>query len=194
MEEEKNEMHYHPINVYPYFLTSEMNGISIKSTSVYSIPQGFTFIYDWEFNSSSMSTNMIILDKNKTVMNNFTIESHVFGNYEINMGVKLMFSVSLINDVKQLGTCFIGFSKPLSDTLDEPKQVILSDHGFIYTLSYKDLPTFGKNGDIIDLAIDTVDKCNFWFRVNGGPWNNKINSDPSTNTEPVIILNSSIIQ
>jgi hypothetical protein len=50
-------------------------------------------------------------------------------------------------------------------------------------------PAFSGDGNFVDLALDYAN-LRFWFRVNGGLWNNNGSADPATNTGGKVIASN----
>jgi len=152
----------------------------INPASTYGTPAGFTFLNNWdwtEFDPTYVSvTTTTNTDDTAIALTN--ADNAVLGSYAIAPSTKRMFSVTHTtwsgggNDGVGVGsstTDYTGFGKFLG--IDNQALAIYDD-GSEWTndnVIASGYAVFQTNGQIIDVAVDTVNN-KMWYRVAGGAW------------------------
>ena len=164
------------------------DGISIDSgvtiTSEPIAPAGGT-----KFDSLYVGPYINLINNNTTAYNFAPGTSSVLTNTVLTEVSKVM--ISFVMDIYGGGGAsdnFVGvgnISTTLTDYLGaNANSVGLAAYGTYFvngSATVTGLPTWQANGDIIDLAVDTLHNY-LWIRVNGGVWNNHLTDNPSEDT------------
>jgi hypothetical protein len=154
----------------------------INPASTYGTPAGFTFLNNWDW-AGGFDPNYVSLtttynaDDTVTALTNAS--NAVLGSYGIAPGTKRMFSVTHTTwsggaDLDGVGvgsatTPYTGFNAYLG--LDN-QSLGIYDAGSVWTNNASvasGYAIFETNGQIIDVAVDTVNN-KMWYRVAGGAW------------------------
>ena len=182
-----------PANLYPAVNVNSDSATVIRAqfiiqqTPLYTVPSGFTFLNNWywdRYNSNFASvsttttsndtiTGVPYLDNGTYIYNN----AAVFGNIPILPSTKIMFSIMhsiwstyTDNEGIGIGTSDASIINYLGSDLNA---IGIYDDGYIYSnntgLNQAPYSIFETNGQIIDVAVDTIVN-KMWYRVNGGPW------------------------
>ena len=152
----------------------------INPASTYGTPAGFTFLNNWFWSSYDVDYVSVSQTYNPddTAQALLTADSAVLGSYGIAPSTKRMFSVTHTtwsgggNDGVGVGsstTDYTGFGKFLG--IDNQALAIYDD-GSEWTndnVIASGYAVFQTNGQIIDVAVDTVNN-KMWYRVAGGAW------------------------
>jgi len=164
---------YHT-NTYPY------GQFIIQHTPEYSVPSGFTFLSNWfweRYNPSycTVSTTTTSNDTITAILHQYN--GTAYGNIPIVPGTRIMFSV--IHSVWSGSADFDGIgvgtlNATVNDYVGVDTHAIgIYDDGIIYTnndtISASPLAIFEINGQVIDVAVDTIVN-KMWYRVDGGAW------------------------
>jgi len=173
-----------PQNLYP--AVSLFDGtynaeFIINPASTYGTPAGFTFLNNWdwtEFDPTYVSVTTTT-NTNDTAIALTNANNAVLGSYAIAPGTKRMFSVThtawsglAVDDGVGVGsstTDYTGSGKYLGV---DNQAVSIYDDGSVWTNSAEidsGYAVFQTNGQIIDVAVDTVN-YKMWYRVAGGAW------------------------
>ena len=155
----------------------------VNPTSTYGTPSGFTFLSSWYWalfdptrvavtttnTANDTATALSIVDPNNAVL----------GSVVIAPSSKVMFSVNHTVWCGAVGwdevgvgsatTPYIGFNSYLG--LDN-QSIAIVDNGSVFTNNSfvgSGYAVFETNGQIIDVAVDTVNN-KMWYRVAGGAW------------------------
>jgi len=153
----------------------------INPASTYGTPAGFTFLNNWDwtqFDPTYVSvTTTMNTDDTATALSG--ANNAVLGSYVIAPGTKRMFSVThtvwsggVDNDGVGVGsatTDYTGSGKYLGF---DNQAVSIYDDGSVWTNGAQidsGNAIFETNGQIIDVAVDTVN-FKMWYRVAGGAW------------------------
>ena len=169
---------YPAVNVCSYTYNAKF---IINPASTYGTPAGFTFLNNWFW--SSYDVNYVSVSQtynpDDTAQANLTANNAVLGSYGIAPGTKRMFSVTHTTwsggasydgvGVGSSTTDYTGYGKYLG--LDNQAVGIFDDgsewtNGNVIASGYA---IFETNGQIIDVAVDTVNN-KMWYRVAGGAW------------------------
>jgi len=172
-----------PQNLYPaisvYDGTYNAQFI-VNPASTYGTPAGFTFLNNWDwtqFDPTYVSVTTTS-NTNDTAIALSGANNAVLGSYAIAPSTKRMFSVTHTtwsgggNDGVGVGsstTDYTGFGKFLG--IDNQALAIYDD-GSEWTndnVIASGYAVFQTNGQIIDVAVDTVNN-KMWYRVAGGAW------------------------
>lgn len=147
----------------------------------------------WVWASAHTDTALLLTNNNLTVSGTLALhdgyyEAISLGNYPINAGDKVMFSLTVDAWPDEADYTGIGIGNILTNTHDYPgyntNSVGFFDDGNLY---YDNnplpgiYPTFGYNGAVVDIAVDRVSNL-IWIRVDGGDWNGDPANDPGTAT------------
>jgi hypothetical protein len=173
-----------PQNLYP--AVSLFDGtynaeFIINPASTYGTPAGFTFLNNWDwtqFDPTYVSVTTTT-NTNDTAIALTNANNAVLGSYAIAPGTKRMFSVTHTawsggadNDGVGVGsstTDYIGSGKYLGV---DNQALSIYDEGSVWTNNASvasGYEIFETNGQIIDVAVDTVN-YKMWYRVAGGAW------------------------
>lgn len=154
----------------------------INPVSTYGTPAGFTFLDTWIWSSYDADYVIVATTYNTddtAYAYNFTANNAVLGSYGIAPSTKRMFSVThtiwcgnLSYDGVGVGsatTDYTGHAKYLGNT--NQSLGIYDDGGVFTDDAYvgTGYAIFETNGQIIDVAVDTVNN-KMWYRVAGGAW------------------------
>lgn len=168
----------YPINLYPAvniaYQNEDFGGeFIIQTTSAYSVPNGYTFLNNWYFNTYD-SNNITVSEDKLTATANYGAFHSVYGNVAISSGSLIMFSVQHsiyngipTNDAVGIGTLNISNSIGINNT-----SIAFYDDGSEFAKGNEvltGLTSFQENGQIIDVAVDTFNNL-VWYRINGGAW------------------------
>jgi hypothetical protein len=173
-----------PKNLYPGI--SVFDGGSnakfiINPASTYGTPAGFTFLSSWSWTLFDPTYVGVTTTNtaNDTATALFNANNAVLGSVAIAASTKRMFSVTHTTwsggaDQDGVGvgsgtTGYTGFNKWLG--LDN-QAVSIFDGGGVWTNNGQagsGYAVFETNGQIIDVAVDTVNN-KMWYRVAGGAW------------------------
>jgi hypothetical protein len=161
----------------------------INTASTYGTPTGFTFLNNWFWSDYDVN----VVSVSQTVNPDDTAQALVIpgnngvrGSYAITPGTKCMFSVthaiwSGISGFDGVGVGsatmdYIGIDRWLGN---DNQAIGIFDDGLIFTNGSSvgsSHTVFETNGQIIDVAVDTVNN-KMWYRVAGGVWQgNAINT------------------
>ena len=169
---------YPAVNVYSATYNAKF---IINPASTYGTPAGFTFLNNWFW--SSYDVNYVSVSQtynpDDTAQALLTANNAVLGSYAIAPGTKRMFSVTHTTwsggasydgvGVGSSTTDYTGFGKYLGS---DNQAVGIFDDGSEWT-NYASIASgyavFQTNGQIIDVAVDTVNN-KMWYRVAGGAW------------------------
>lgn len=142
----------------------------------------------WRFDSSKVGPDISLSNGNLTATMTATpVDSSVLGTYSIGATEKLMFSFTLTTYAPRGGFNGVGFAgdgAPLNGWLGYTNiGVGIYDDGYVYRNSILSSvgSKFQSSGSVIDVCIDAANN-RFWYRVNGGNWNNNAAYNPATNT------------
>jgi hypothetical protein len=154
----------------------------INPASTYGTPSGFTFLNNWlwtQFDPNYVFVSQTYNPDDTAQAINFTANNAVLGSYGIAPGTKRMFSVTHTtwsggadNDGVGVGsstTDYIGSGKYLGV---DNQALSIYDEGSVWTNNASvasGYEIFETNGQIIDVAVDTVN-FKIWYRVAGGAW------------------------
>jgi len=170
-----------PQNLYPGISVFDGAKFIINSASTYGTPAGFSFLNNWswtQFDPTYVSvTTTINPDDTATAL--FNANNAVLGSVAVAASTKRMFSVTHTTwsggpDQDGVGvgsgtTGYTGFNKWLG--LDN-QSIGIYDGGSVWTNNSQvgsGYAVFETNGQIIDVAVDTVNN-KLWYRVAGGAW------------------------
>lgn len=178
-----------PKDLYPgvnlYSEATNPTQFIVNPTSTYGTPAGFTFLSSWIW--SQYDPNYIT--RSTTNSANDTIAPTSIGNQSNNGALgsvviapntKVMFSVihSIWSgdsgfDGVGVGSATTNYTGPVQAYLggDDQSVAIYDDGGVYFNDAYigSGYTTFQTNGQIIDVAVDTVNN-KLWYRVAGGAW------------------------
>jgi hypothetical protein len=173
-----------PQNLYPavsVFSGTYNAEFIINPASTYGTPAGFTFLNNWDwtqFDPTYVSVTTTT-NTNDTAIALTNANNAVLGSYAIAPGTKRMFSVihtawsgGTDNDGVGVGsstTDYIGSGKYLGV---DNQALSIYDEGSVWTNNASvasGYEIFETNGQIIDVAVDTVN-FKMWYRVAGGAW------------------------
>jgi len=155
----------------------------INSTSTYGTPSGFTFLSSWswtQFDPTLVAvTTTNTANDTATAANISDTNNAVLGSVVIAPSSKVMFSVNHSVwcgaasfdgvGVGSATTPYTGFNSYLG--LDT-QSIGIYDDGSVFTNNGfvgSGYAVFETNGQIIDVAVDTVNN-KMWYRVAGGAW------------------------
>jgi hypothetical protein len=173
-----------PQNLYPavsVFDGSALAKFVIHTASTYGTPAGFTFLNTWswtQFDPSVVNVYQTI-NPDDTAQALISANNAVLGSVAIAPSTKRMFSVTHTTWSGSTGYDGVGVGSATTDYTGNGKylgfdnQAIgIFDDGqvFISNASIASGYTiFETNGQIIDVAVDTVNN-KMWYRVAGGAW------------------------
>jgi hypothetical protein len=174
-----------PQNLYPavsVFSATYNTQFIVNPASTYGTPAGFTFLNNWDW-AGGFDPNYVSLtttynaDDTVTALTN--ANNAVLGSYAIAPGTKRMFSVTHTTWSGSVGYDGVGVGSSSTDYtgygkyLGSDNQALgIFDDGqvFISNASVASgYAIFETNGQIIDVAVDTVNN-KMWYRVAGGAW------------------------
>jgi hypothetical protein len=173
-----------PQNLYPavsvYSGTYNAKFI-INPASTYGTPAGFTFLNNWFW--SSYDVNYVSVSQtynpDDTAQALSTANNAVLGSYAIAPSTKRMFSVTLTTWSGETDYDGVGVGSSTTDYTGSGKflgvdnqAVSIYDAGSVWTnnnVIASGYAVFETNGQIIDVAVDTVNN-KMWYRVAGGAW------------------------
>jgi hypothetical protein len=179
--------------------------VTINSTSQYPLPNGYTFLGDWQFKEPIGTTGGGVLSNNNktmTVSNGVMYQAIAVGNtalsgqcvYSVTMtwpgtsvacnGVGVAnssFSPTLMSSYGQgANQGYVGYDANSLGIYDNGLYYFNSGSNEIPTNTLPVGASFQKtNGtNIIDVAVD-IPNLLMWYRVDNGPWNNFVNANPT---------------
>ena len=180
-----------PQNLYPGVSlagSAEFSGganaqFVIQTTATYGVPAGFTFLNSWTW--SRYDPTWVAVTTTSTANDTATANSahsnaSAFGNIAIAPGSKVMFSVNHSvysgtpeSDGVGAGSITAVITGPQPYLGSDDQALAVYDDGAVWSNS-NSLPigpyaAFETNGQIIDVAVDTVNN-KLWYRVAGGAW------------------------
>ena len=169
---------YPAISVYDGTYNTEF---IINPASTYGTPAGFTFLNNWDwtqFDPTYVSVTTTS-NTNDTAIALSGANNAVLGSYVIAPGTKRMFSVTHTawsgggNDGVGVGSSTTDYIGNPNKFLGVDNQAIgIYDDGSVWTNNASvdsGYAIFETNGQIIDVAVDTVN-YKMWYRVAGGAW------------------------
>jgi hypothetical protein len=169
---------YPAVNVYSGTYNAKF---IINPASTYGTPSGFTFLSSWswaQFDPTYVSvTTTTNTDDTAIALTN--ANNAVLGSYGIAPGTKRMFSVTHTTWSGGADYDGVGVGSSTTDYTGSGKflgfdnqAVSIYDDGNVWT-NYASVASgyeiFETNGQIIDVAVDTVNN-KMWYRVAGGAW------------------------
>lgn len=151
-------------------------------------PSGMT----WD--PSYLGSGLVLSNGNKTITQSSSgTETSALATYIVNDGDKVMFSITMdVYDGRPEWSA-IGFGTHAADLTtylgyDYESIAAFTNGKVFYNDSVEaNVSTFQSNGAVIDMAVDKVNQTWYW-RVNGGDWNNNPSADPATNTGGVAFV------
>jgi len=169
---------YPAVSVFGYTYNTQF---IVNPASTYGTPAGFTFLNNWDwtqFDPTHVSvTTTTNTDDTVTALSGNS--NAVLGSYGIAPGTKCMFSVThttwsgqASDDAVGVGgatTDYTGYNKYLG--IDNQAIGIYDDGSVWFNTNSvaSGYTVFETNGQIIDVAVDTVNN-KMWYRVAGGAW------------------------
>jgi hypothetical protein len=174
-----------PQNLYPavsvYKDQTQNAQFIINPASTYGTPAGFTFLNNWdwtEFDPTYVSvTTTTNTDDTATALNG--ANNAVLGSVAIAPSTKRMFSVTHTVWSGDPGFDGVGVGSATTDYTGSGKYLgftnqalSIFDNGSVWTNDASvdsGYAVFETNGQIIDVAVDTVNN-KMWYRVAGGAW------------------------
>ena len=171
-----------PADLYP--AVNAYGGISngqfiIQNTPAYSVPSGFTFLSNWfwERYDPIYGTVSTTTTSNDTITALAAYFAPAFGNMPIVPGTRIMFSVihSVWCGQADYDAIGVGTSDATTNSYlgIDIYGIGMYDSGTPYTnndvISSPPLAIFQTNGQVIDVAVDTIVN-KMWYRVDGGAW------------------------
>jgi hypothetical protein len=153
----------------------------INPANTYGTPAGFTFLNNWFWSSYDVDYVSVSQTYNPddTAQANLTANNAVLGSYGIAPGTKRMFSVTHTTWSGSVGYDGVGVGSSSTDYtgygkyLGSDNQAIgIYDDGQVFISNASvgsGYAIFETNGQIIDVAVDTVN-YKMWYRVAGGAW------------------------
>jgi hypothetical protein len=169
---------YPAISVYDGTYNTEF---IINPASTYGTPAGFTFLNNWDwtqFDPTYVSVTTTS-NTNDTAIALSGANNAVLGSYVIAPGTKRMFSVTHTAWSGSAGYDGVGVGSATTDYtgsgkfLGKDNQAIgIYNDGSVWTNDASvdsGYAIFETNGQIIDVAVDTVNN-KMWYRVAGGAW------------------------
>ena len=174
-----------PQNLYP--AVSVVSGtynseFIINPASTYGTPAGFTFLNNWYW--STYDVNFVSVSQtyntDDTATALATANNAVLGSYAIAPSTKRMFSVTHTTWSGYPGYDGVGVGSATTDYIGSPNKFLgvdnqalgIYDDGSVWTNNASvdsGNAIFETNGQIIDVAVDTVNN-KMWYRVAGGAW------------------------
>jgi len=153
----------------------------INPASTYGTPAGFTFLNNWFW--SQFDPNYVFVSQtynpDDTAQALLTANNAVLGSYGIAPSTKRMFSVTHTTWSGDTGYDGVGVGSSTTDYTGSGKflgvdnqAVSIYDAGEVWTNNApvaSGYEIFETNGQIIDVAVDTVNN-KMWYRVAGGAW------------------------
>lgn len=173
-----------PQTLYPavsVFDGATLTKFIINSVSTYGTPAGFTFLDTWFWSSYDVDYVDVSQTYNPddTVQAELNANNAVLGSYGIAPGTKRMFSVTHTT-WSGGGYDGVGVGSATTDYIGNPNKFLgvdnqalaIYDDGSVWN-NYAPIDSgyaiFETNGQIIDVAVDTVN-YKMWYRVAGGDW------------------------
>jgi len=174
-----------PQNLYP--AVSLFDGtynaqFIVNPASTYGTPAGFTFLNNWDW-AGGFDPNYVSLtttynaDDTVTALTN--ANNAVLGSVIIAPGTKRMFSVTHTTwsgttgaDAVGVGSASTDYTGPAKYLGNTNQSLAIYDDGSVWTNNNtigSGNAVFQTNGQIIDVAVDTVNN-KMWYRVAGGAW------------------------
>jgi hypothetical protein len=176
---------YPGVSLYSGVGATDPTQFIVNPTSTYGTPAGFTFLSSWIWSQYDPD----YITRSTTYTANDTITPTSLGN-QCNNGAlgsvviapssKVMFSVlhSLYSgadgyDAVGVGSATTNYTGPNQAYLGGDNQAVaIYDNGGVYSNDAwvgSGYTVFQTNGQIIDVAVDTVNN-KMWYRVAGGAW------------------------
>jgi hypothetical protein len=153
----------------------------IHTASTYGTPAGFTFLNNWswtQFDPSVVNVYQTI-NPDDTAQALVSANNAVLGSVIIAPSTKRMFSVTHTTWSGTVGYDGVGVGSSSTDYTGSNKflgsdnqAVSIFDDGQVFTNNASvasGYAIFETNGQIIDVAVDTVNN-KMWYRVAGGAW------------------------
>ena len=176
-----------PQNLYPavsvYNSGVQNAQFIINPASTYGTPAGFTFLNNWFW--SSYDVNYVSVSQTYNPDDTATAlygnaNNAVLGSVPIVPSTKIMFSVTHTVWSGSLGYDGVGVGSATTDYIGSPNKFLgvdnqalaIYDDGSEWTNNNtigSGNAVFQTNGQIIDVAVDTVNN-KMWYRVAGGAW------------------------
>jgi hypothetical protein len=152
----------------------------INPANTYGTPAGFTFLNNWFWSSYDVDYVSVSQTYNPddTAQANLTANNAVLGSYGIAPGTKRMFSVTHTTWSGAVGYDGVGVGSSSTAYTGvywlgyDNQAVGIFDDGIVYSNDNSidsGYAIFETNGQIIDVAVDTVNN-KMWYRVAGGAW------------------------
>ena len=169
---------YPAVNVYSGIYNTKF---IINPASTYGTPTGFTFLNNWFWSTYDVDYVSVSQTYNPddTAQALATANNAVLGSYGIAPGTKRMFSVTHTTWSGDVDYDGVGVGSTTTDYIGSGKflgvdnqAVSIFDDGVVWTNNAgvtSGYEIFETNGQIIDVAVDTVNN-KMWYRVAGGPW------------------------
>jgi hypothetical protein len=173
-----------PQNLYPavsVFDDTYNTQFIVNPASTYGTPAGFTFLNSWnwtQFDPTYVSvTTTTNTDDTATALTG--ANNAVLGSVAIAPGTKRMFSVThttwsglVVDDGVGVGSASTDYTGSVKYLGVDNQSVGIFDDGSVWTNGAQidsGYAIFETNGQIIDVAVDTVNN-KMWYRVAGGAW------------------------
>jgi hypothetical protein len=170
---------YPAVSVYSYTYNAKF---IINPASTYGTPAGFTFLNNWFWSSYDVDYVSVSQTYNPddTAQANLTANNAVLGSYGIAPSTKRMFSVTHTIWSGDPSYDGVGVGSATTDYIGSPNKFLgvdnqalaIYDDGSEWTNNNtigSGNAVFQTNGQIIDVAVDTVNN-KMWYRVAGGAW------------------------
>jgi hypothetical protein len=173
-----------PQNLYPgvsVYDGSALTKFIIHTASTYGTPAGFTFLNTWswtQFDPSVVNVYQTI-NPDDTAQALISANNAVLGSVAIAPSTKCMFSVTHTTwsgggyDGVGVGSSTTDYTGGPNKYLGSDNQAVgIYDDGSVFTnlaSVASGYAVFQTNGQIIDVAVDTVNN-KMWYRVAGGAW------------------------
>jgi len=173
-----------PQTLYPavsVFDGAALTEFIINPASTYGTPAGFTFLNNWFWSSYDVD----YVDVSQTYNPDDSAEANLgannaaLGSFGIEPGTKRMFSVTHTTWSGSTGSDGVGVGSSTTDYTGSGKYLgftnqalSIFDDGQVFTNNASvasGYAVFETNGQIIDVAVDTVNN-KMWYRVAGGAW------------------------
>jgi len=153
----------------------------INPASTYGTPAGFTFLNNWFWSTYDVDYVSVsqTVNPDDTAQALLTANNAVLGSYGIAPSTKRMFSVTHTTWSGDTDYDGVGVGSSTTDYTGSGKflgvdnqALSIYDAGSVWT-NYATVASgyeiFETNGQIIDVAVDTVNN-KMWYRVAGGAW------------------------
>ena len=170
---------YPAISVYDYPQNTQF---IIHTASTYGTPAGFTFLNNWswtQFDPTNVSVTTTINPDDTATAIYINTNNAVLGSVAIAPSTKRMFSVTHTTWSGSVGYDGVGVGSATTDYTGfgsylgyDNQAVGIFDDGQVFTNDASvdsGYAIFETNGQIIDVAVDTVNN-KMWYRVAGGAW------------------------